>query len=205
MLLELNDPPPLLYVRGHMPDKSCKSVALVGAEDATHPGIELTVKLAGLFARAGVQVVSSISKGIDAAAHIGARASNGVSYGVLDSGLDHIHPSEHVPLAIDIAQSGGVISEYPPEQSYTDGNVASSNRLVAGLAQAVVVTEMYRTSERSHDLLRFCRQIGKLAFLMVDSTQGALADNESVAEAVACGAIPMTGLEKVQDIIRVLV
>ncbi len=205
LLFELNDPPPLLYVRGRMPDNNKKTVTIAGAENATNEGIELTVKLAGTFAGAGVQVIASLNKGIDAAAHIGTKAAGGASFCILDSGFDQIHPSEHMPLAIDVAQSGGVISEYPPEQIYTAESFKFSNRLLVGLAQAVVVTELYRDSTRTLDLLSFCRQIGKLAFIMVDPERGVLADEESLAEAVSCGAIPLTGLEKTDDIIKALV
>jgi DNA processing protein len=205
LLFELNDPPPLLYIRGRMPDNDKKTVALAGAENATNEGIEWTVKLAGAFAKAGVQVVASLSKGIDAAAHIGAKAAGGVSYCVLDSGFDQIHPPEHMPLAIDVAQSGGVISEHPPEQTYTTESFKSSNRILVGLAQAVVVTELYDDSTRTLDLLSFCRQIGKLTFIMVDPERGALADEGSLAKAVFCGAISLTGLEKTGDIIKALV
>ena len=205
LLFELNDPPPLLYIRGRMPDNDKKTVAFAGAENATNEGIEWTVKLAGAFAKAGVQIVASLSKGIDAAAHIGAKAAGGVSYCVLDSGFDQIQPPEHMPLAIDVAQSGGVISEHPPEQTYTTESFKSSNRLLVGLAQAVVVTELYHDSTHTLDLLSFCRQIGKLTFIMVDPERGALADEGSLAEAVSCGAIPLTGLDKTGDIIKALV
>lgn len=205
LLFELNDPPLLLYVRGRMPDIDKKAVALVGAENATNEGIELTVRVAGVFAKAGVQIVASLSKGVDAAAHIGAKAAGGVSYCVLDTGFDRIHPSEHMPLAIDVLRSGGAISEYPPEQTFTTDSFKSSNRILAGLAQAVVVTELYHDSIRTLDLLSFCRQIGKLAFIMVDPERGALTDEGSFAEAVSCGAIPLVGLEKTSDIIKALV
>lgn len=205
LLFELNDPPPLLYIRGKTPDNSKKTVALVGAENATNQGIELTVRLAGSFGAAGVQIVASLRKGIDAAAHLGAKAADGISFGVLDSGFDHIHPPEHIPLAIDIAQSGGVISEYPPDQIYTMENYNSSNRILVGLAQAVVVTELYNDSIHALNLLSFCRQIGKLTFFMINPEWGTLADEGSFAEAVSFGAIPMVGFDKIDDIIKVLI
>lgn len=205
LLFELNDPPPLLYLRGKMPDDIKKTVTLAGAENATNEGIEMTVKLAGVFADVGVQIIASLSKGIDAAAHLGAKGAGGTSFSVLDSGFDHIHPSEHMPLAIDIAQTGGVISEYPPDQVCTDESFKSSNRILAALAQAVVVTEIYKDSTRTLDLLSCCNQIGKLAFIMIDPELGALADEESLHEAVSNGAISLVGLDKADDIIKTLV
>ncbi len=205
LLFELNDPPPLLYVRGKMPDGNGKTVALVGAENATNEGIQLTVVLSRHFAQARVQVVASLAKGIDSAAHVGTKTAGGESYGILDSGFDHIHPAESMALVADVVESGGVITEYPPDQHFQEDNMESANRLIVGMAQAVVVSEVYRDSSRTLDVLKFCREIGKLAFLMVDPERGALTDEDSLRYAVNCGALPMVGLNKVIDITRTLV
>ncbi|MFQ6008232.1 MAG: DNA-processing protein DprA [Candidatus Zixiibacteriota bacterium] len=204
-LFELNDPPVLLYVRGRTPDNTGKTVAIAGAENATNEGIELTVKLARRLASLGVQIIASLRRGIDAAAHLGAKAVAGASFSILDSGFDHICPAEHIPLAIDIAQTGGVISEYPPDQVNTDETFKRSNRILAALAQAVVTTELYRESTRTLDLLSCCNQIGKLTFLVIDPALGPLADEESLNMAVTNGAILMVGLDKVDDIVKALV
>ncbi len=204
-LFELNDPPVLLYVRGRTPDNTRKTVAIAGAENATNEGIELTVKLARRFADSGVQIIASLRKGIDAAVHLGAKAAAGASFSILDAGFDHICPAEHVPLALDIAQAGGVISEYPPDQVCTDETFKRSNRILAALAQAVVTTELYQESRRTLDLLSCCNQIGKLTFLMIDPSHGALADEESLNVAAANGAIRMVGMDKVDAIIKALV
>lgn len=206
LLMELNDPPPLLYVRGKLPGRDRKTVAVVGTSNATNAGIQLTVALGKAFAQAGVQVISSLRRGIAAAAHLGSRAGNGGgSFSVLGSGFDHIDPPEHAPVAIDIAQDGGVISEYPPEREPDADAYTASNRLVVGLAQAVVVTEVYSDSACTLDLLKFCSEIGKLLFLMVDPEPGALADEGSLDKAVRYGAIPIVGWERIDDIIRSLV
>ena len=205
LLFELNDPPPLLYVRGRLPDKAKKSVALVGSSKATNEGIELTVKLTRSFAAAGVQVISSLDSGIGAAAHVGSKTAEGISFSVLESGIDQLDLTEAVPLAVDIVEHGGVISEYAPEEKFHEGNHVSANRLIVGLSQAVVVTQVYHDSKRTLDLLTCCGQIGKLAYVMIDPRHGALADEDSLSKAVSCGAIPMVGLDKVDDIIKSLV
>jgi len=204
-LFELNDPPSLLYVRGMMPDNETRMVALVGGENATNDGIKLTVKLARRFTAEGVSVVSSLNAGIDAAAHLGIRAENGTSFAVLEAGFDQIHPAENAPLAVDILKSGGLISEYAPDAEFKENNYCQSNRLIAGLTQAVVITELYHGSMRTLDLLNCCSQIGKLVFVMIDPELGALADQASLNDAVANGAIPIIGLDRVDDIIKSLV
>lgn len=205
LLSELNDPPPLLYVRGRMPEAQKKSITLVGTHATTERGIELTTRLARSFADAGVQVISSLTIGNDAAAHLGAKAGGGVSFAVIDTGFDHIPQVEGIPLAIDITQGGGIVSEYPPESDKGDETLEASDRLLVGLGQAVVVTEIYKDSRRTHDIIEFCKQIGKMAFLMIDPTYGPLADSSGLEHALRCGVIPLEGLERTKDIIKVLV
>lgn len=205
LLLELNDPPPLLYVRGKVPDQQLKSVAIVGDIDATNEGIELTVKLARHFSTQKVQVVSSLRRGIDTSAHLGAKASERGSIAVLDSGFDHICPEENVALAIDIVQEGSAITDLPPDTEYDDENISQTNRLIAGMVQAVVVTELYQDVSSTMDLLSFCSEIGKLLFFVIDPVHGALAGEESLKQAVSYGAIPMVGLDKFDDIVNSLV
>ena len=125
-LFELNDPPALLYFRGSLPDKASKLVALAGGQKASNEGIELTVEVARRFADAGVRVIASLSRGVDAAAHLGSKSGNGNSYAVLNSGLDNLYPEDGRPLAIDIVKEGGLLSEYPPESQFQPDNFKSS-------------------------------------------------------------------------------
>ncbi len=202
---ELNDPPPLVYVRGRLPDNGKKMLAIAGTRAATNEGIELAVQLARACVEAGVQVVSTLKKGIDAAAHLGARAADGTSWAVVGGGFDHIDSTEEAPLAIDIVQSGGILSEHPPEKNSEKKSHRAANRLLAGLVQAVVITEVYKDSKRTWDLLSCCSQIGKMVFVLIDPRHGARADKESLDRAVSCGAILMVGLDKIDDIFKSLV
>jgi DNA processing protein len=204
-LMEINDPPPLLYSRGRTPDVDLKAVALVGTEQATQPGIALTTKLAKALVSQKVQVLSSLGRGIDAAVHLGSKAAGGHSFAVIDGGFDHIVGEVEIPLAIDIIQTGGVLSEYAPEESVNGRNFKQSNRLIAGMAQAVVVTEFYENSNRIQDILEYCHQIGKLSFVMIDPEHGVLSDESSLALAVKFGAVLMTGLNRIDDIVKSLV
>jgi len=204
-LMEINDPPPLLYSRGKTPEVASKTVALVGTEQATQPGIALTTKMAKALVSQNVQVLSSLGRGIDAAVHLGCKAAGGHSYAVIDGGFEHIAGEVEIPLAIDIVQTGGVLSEYAPEESVNGRNFKQSNRLIAGMAQAVVVTEFYENSHRVQDILEYCHQIGKLSFVMIDPKHGILSDEKSLALAVKRGAILMTGLNRIDDMVKSLV
>ena len=205
LLFELNDPPALLYLRGNSIDVSGRTIAVVGTRSASTQGIELTSRLVKELARQNVQIISSLLGGIDSAVHLAARSVGGKSFAVIDCGIDRISQSEGIPLAIDIIQTGGVVSEYAPDVAAGPKTMSESNRLIVGLAQAVVVTEVYAHSEKTLDLLQACRDIGKLAFVMIDPHYGALADPTSLAQAHEYGAIPIEGLDKVGDIVRSLV
>lgn len=205
LLFELNDPPPLLYVKGKLPDSRRKSVALIGTSAAGNEGIEMTTRLARTFAEKQVQVVSTFRGGVDMAAHLGCLAAKGATYAVLSSGSDALADQEATIVAIDIAQAGGVISEYEPDVATDDSHLMATNRLLVGLAQAVVVTEFYHDSPQTLDLLSFCQMIGKLTFVMVDPDQGALSDERALTKAAEYGVIPIEGYRKVDDIIRSLV
>ncbi len=204
-LFEINDPPTLLFVRGILPDATRKSIAIVGADLSTNDGINLTVSLARKCVESSVQVISSLRRGIDAAAHIGARAGEGASFAVLDTGFDHIDLTEQMPVAVDIVRNGGVLSEFLPDSEPSGATFHRSSRLIVGLAQAVVVTELYSSSTAALDLLSFCGETGKLAFVLIDPRHGALADEAGLSEAIRHGAIPMSGLDKIDDIISSLV
>ncbi len=204
-LFELNDPPALFYLRGSLPNNDQKTVAIVGAGQATAEGIALTSKLSAAFSKAGVQIVSSFGKGIDYAVHLGSKTAGGASFAVLDSGFDHIDTAADMPVAIDLVRSGGVLSEYAPDVKLGKTNYKESNRIIVGLSQAVVITEIYEDSRHAHDILKFCHQIGKLVFFSVETENGALSDEKSLAKIAEYGAIPMVGLSKVDDIIASLV
>ena len=204
-LKELNDPPMLLFVRGRLPSPGTKAVALVGTQTASNAGIELTSDLARRFVSAGVQVVSSMVGGIDSAAHLAARTADGVSFAILDGGFDSIEGEGKMPLAIDIVQKGGVISEYAPDVDPEDKHVGEVNRMVVGFSQAVVVTECYGDSVRTLDLLEFCHEIGKMVFVVIDPSRGKSADETSLQRALDCGAILLEGAERADDIIKSLV
>ena len=204
-LFELNDSPVLLYCRGHLPDPKIKSVVLMGADTPTAEGIEMTSRLSRLFSQAGVQMVAPLSGGIAAAAHLAAKASGVASYAVVEFGFDAIVGSVEMSLAIDIAATGGVVSEFAPDDPPARDAIGQANRLMVGLVRGVVFTEMYADSARAQDMIEFCNQTGKLTFFFVDPELGALSDKQSLERAVENGAIPLTGYDKVPDIVNSLV
>lgn len=139
----LDDAPPVLFVRGRVAALSAeKSVAVVGTRRPTPAGRSLAGGIGAAIARCGAAVISGLAFGIDAAAHAAAVDVSGVTVAVIGSGQGAITPAAHRPLAEAIVRAGGaVISELASDARPTVGTYPRRNRLIAGLADAVVVVE----------------------------------------------------------------
>lgn len=139
-LRDLPDRPAALFLRGERPDGP--SVAVVGARRATRYGLGLAEALAGAYARAGYTVVSGLAAGVDTRAHRGAIEAGGRTVAVLGHGTDHWYPAANRALGRSIAaESGAVVTEYPPPARPAPWRFPLRNRIISGLAAAVVVVE----------------------------------------------------------------
>ncbi len=135
-----------------------RGVAIVGTRRASGYGLAVATEIADELARAGVVVVSGLALGIDGAAHRAAVAAGGRSIAVLPSPLDRIYPPRHRPLAREIVAAGGaLVTEVPTGATVGRPDFARRNRIIAGLAEAVVVTE---APDRSGALLTAAAAIG---------------------------------------------
>ena len=148
-LLTIPDCPPLLWLRGRLDAFDGPAVAIVGARSASVAGVEIADRLAADLAARGVTVVSGLARGVDGAAHRGAVRA-GRTIAVMASGADRVYPSEHAGLAREIAVRGAVLSEYGPGTVPLPFRFPQRNRVISGLADAVVVVE---ASERSGSLI----------------------------------------------------
>ena len=162
-LREIHDPPSVLFVRGQLLPSDAMAVAIVGTRHATRYGLQQAERLASGLARAGVTVVSGLARGIDGAAHRGAMAAGGRTIAVLGSGLLRLFPPEHQELADEIADSGAVLSELPPEIEPRGGNFPQRNRIISGLSLGTIVIE---APERSGALItaRLANEQGRDVF-----------------------------------------
>ncbi len=140
-LLEIPDPPALLYVRGTLEPRDQLAIALVGSRRCTPYGLRIAEKLAASLARTGFTIVSGLARGIDAAAHRGALKAGGRTIAVLANGLEQVYPSEHGELANEVAARGAVLSELPMRQGPIAGLFPQRNRIISGLCLGVVVVE----------------------------------------------------------------
>src|SRR5206468_6391744 len=134
----LPDPPPVLFARGSRLPQPARAVAVVGARAASPYGLEVATRLSSDLAKMGFTIVSGLARGVDSAAHRGALAGGGITVAVLGSGVDVIYPPEHAPLAREIEERGAVISELVPGTPPLPIFFPQRNRIISGLARAVV-------------------------------------------------------------------
>jgi DNA processing protein len=136
-----HDPPAWLFLRGRPLVPGEQRVAIVGSRSCSALGREVAHELGRRLAGAGVHVVSGAANGIDEASHRGALAAPGPTIAVLGAGIDVAYPRSNAALLDRISTSGTVVSEYPPGASAVPRNFPARNRIVAGLARALVVVE----------------------------------------------------------------
>jgi len=141
LLLEIPDPPPLLYAVGRVELLGRPTLAVVGSRNATAQGVRDAEQFAKAFSAAGLTIVSGLALGIDAAAHRGGLAAEGSTIAVLGTGVDVIYPRQNAPLAGSIAESGLLLSEFPLGTGGAAHNFPRRNRIISGLAQGCLVVE----------------------------------------------------------------
>ena len=140
-LKEIEQPPPVLFVKGELMPQDDWAVAIVGTRQNSAYGRQLTEELAMFLAMNHVTVISGLARGIDGIAHEAALKAGGRSLAVLGCGVDQVYPPEHRTTAEKIINNGALISEYaigtPP-----DGlNFPPRNRIISGLSLATIVIE----------------------------------------------------------------
>jgi DNA processing protein len=148
LLAEIADPPPVLWAIGEPALAARPGVALVGARNASAGGLRMAESLADGLGRTGHVIVSGLARGIDTAAHRAGLATGTIA--VLAGGLDCIYPAENAGLAAEIAARGLLLSEAPMGMEPLARHFPRRNRLISGLARAVVLVE---AAERSGSLV----------------------------------------------------
>lgn len=142
LLAEIHDPPNPLYVRGDFDLVNKVVVAVVGSRTASSYGRQAVERIVTPLAEAGIVIVSGLAYGIDAAAHEAALVGGGVTIGVLGTPIDQIYPASHRQLGERMLVAGGaIVSEVPSGGEVHRGAFPRRNRIIAGLAQVVIVVE----------------------------------------------------------------
>lgn len=149
-LINIYDPPPVLYVKGELVEYDNNAIAIVGSRRASEYGNKTSYNIARELAKNSVTVVSGMAIGIDSAAHKGAIAGHGRTIAVFACGLSRVYPSSNISLAKEIIKNGAIVSEYPLGIDAMPHNFPARNRIISGLSNGVVVVE---AGEKSGSLI----------------------------------------------------
>ncbi len=140
-LLEIADPPAILYCKGQRALLSQPGLGIVGSRNATPQGVRDAEAFAHALSDAGFTIISGLALGIDAAAHRGGLAGAGASIAVIGTGIDRIYPARNKALAHQLAENGLIVSEFPLGTAPLPGHFPRRNRLISGLSRGVLVVE----------------------------------------------------------------
>ena len=173
-LLEIADPPPLLYAKGNLALLNKLSIAIVGSRNASVQGEKNAEAFAQGLAEHGLCIVSGLALGIDGAAHRGALKAKGDTIAVVGTGLDMVYPAQHRDLAHQIASSGLIISEFPLGTLSKPQNFPRRNRLISGLSLGCLVVEANLKSG-SQITARLSAEQGREVFAIPGSIHSPLA------------------------------
>lgn len=173
-LLEIPDPPLMLYVKGQIEALTRSSIAIVGSRNATHQGVEHAYSFAKELSTSGWCISSGLAAGIDAAAHHGGLEGEGGTIAVIGTGIDIVYPARHRELAHRIVQHGCIVSEYPLGTAAISSNFPRRNRIISGLSKGVLVVE---AAEKSGSLItaRMAAEQGRDVFAIPGSIHSPLA------------------------------
>lgn len=196
-LAQLHSAPKLLYYIGADPVEWCKRprVAIVGTRGITPYGRRVTTDFARGLAERGITIVSGLAMGVDTVAHTAAVEVGGLHIAVLGNGLDQIYPASNTQLARRLLEQGGaIISEYPEGTPSFKQNFIARNRIVAGLADVLLITEATEQSGTLHTA-RFALEQGKDVLVV----PGNITSPTSVGcnNLIKAGAQPVCSLEDI--------
>lgn len=191
-LKRITSPPKELFLAGadieELLSRPC--VAIVGSRKVSTYGRQTTTELARQLAERGIVIVSGLALGVDGIAHQAALDVDGRTVAVLPRGLDKIYPASHSRLAKKIIDGGGMlVTEYPDNTEIFKPNFVARNRLIAGLAEATLITEAAEKSGSLHTA-RYALEQGKHVLAVpgnVTSPTSAGTNN-----LIKAGAIPVT-------------
>lgn len=145
-LKNIPDYPLGIFYKGTLPSDNKISVAVIGARECSSYGQYVARDIGAYLGQMGVQVISGMARGIDSISQSAALNEGGISFGVLGSGPDICYPPSNINLYHELIQKGGILSPYPPGEKAVAFNFPPRNRIVSGLADAVIVVEARQKS-----------------------------------------------------------
>ncbi len=201
-LRNIPDPPKILYNRGEdingLLDKPV--VAVVGSRKVDSYGIHATRLLSGGLAEKGIVIASGLALGVDAIAHQACLDSGGQTIAVLACGIDDIYPRTNANLAKKVEQNGAIISEHGGNYNPFPHDFLIRNRLVSGLADAVIITQAAARSG-SLNTARHALEQGKFVMAVPGPITNPLCEGPN--NLLKMGATPVTSVDDVLNILGI--
>lgn len=198
---QITKPPKAIHFIGNLPGSRVPTIAIIGTRKPTTYGREVTEHFASSLAKRGLVIVSGLALGVDALAHSACIESHGTTIAVLANPLPNIQPASNRNVAERILQSGGaIISEHGPGEHYTVGkwSFLERNRIVAGISDAILITEATAQSGTINTAARALEQ-GKEVFVIPGNITSP--NSAGCNLLIKQGAVPVTTVE---DILEVL-
>jgi DNA processing protein len=141
LLLQIADPPPVLYLAGQRRFLGATSLAVVGSRNPTAQGLDNAEAFSLALSDAGLAILSGLAEGIDAAAHRGGLTGKASTVAIVGTGLDRVYPARNRTLAEQILERGALISEFALGTRALPGNFPRRNRIISGMARGCLVVE----------------------------------------------------------------
>ena len=199
LLRQIDDPPPVIYIKGNHKAFEHGYIAIVGTTQASQAGIRLTVDLSTELGKRGYGIVSGLANGIDSAAHLSAIKSGTPTIAVLGCGVLNIYPEENIALADTIAKIGLLISEHQPYKQVKAARLILRNRLISAFAKAVIVMQVGKERRGELRTAEYAFKQAKPVFFA--DPEGDL-DKETIR---ATDGVLIDGIESVDRIIEYFV
>lgn len=203
-LQEIPSPPKVLYFKGELNSISqMPRLAVVGSRKVTPYGKSITGQLVRECASKGITIISGLALGVDSLAHHAALEAGAKTIAVLPCGLDKIYPAQHHQLAARILEQGGaLISEYEEGMPPLLQNFVARNRIVSGLADAVLITEAAERSGTLHTA-QFALDQGRTVMAVPGNITSPY--SRGTNNLIKAGALPVTSSEDILNILNVSV
>jgi DNA processing protein len=199
-LKRINHFPPILFMRGTIIPEDEISIAVIGTRGATVYGKTIAENFAGEFAHADVTVISGMARGIDTAAHRGVLQKKGRTIAVLGSGIDICYPPENKQLMEDIVQHGAIITEFTIGTPPLAQNFPKRNRIISGLAKAIVAIEAKEKSGVMNTV-RWALEQNKDVFAIPGNIYAKTSHGTN--RLIKDGAIPVTSAEEILELLGI--
>ncbi|MFW5713249.1 MAG: DNA-processing protein DprA [Brevefilum sp.] len=199
LLREIDQSPPVLYVRGELTPADEFAVAMVGTRRVSAYGQQITRDTSLYLAGNGLTIVSGLARGVDGLAHQHALKAGGRTIAVLGSGVDVIYPPEHRKLAEAIVENGAIVSDYPMGTQPEGSNFPPRNRIISGLSLATVVVE---AGDRSGALITadFAVEQGRDVFAVPGNVLSPV--SRGTNRLIQKGAYPLVSPKDVMDVLE---